>query len=160
MRIGVLSDTHGNVTISKKIIQLMSPVDLVIHAGDFYRDAVKLAGGAKVRVEAVVGNCDYPRVQPAELLLDLEGVKIYVTHGHQFETYNFFNSLMLKAREVQARLVVFGHTHVATTFTQDDVTFFNPGSISNPRFRDHPTYGLIEITRGEIKTAIFDYISH
>ena len=154
MRIVVFSDTHGNVIIMEKTIKTMGSVDLLIHAGDFYRDAVKISQQLSLKMEAVVGNCDYPSVEPQELFLDLEGVKVYVTHGHQLDPGDFYNSLIHKGREAKADLVIFGHTHLASRFERDEMIFFNPGSISSPRMGSGPTYGLIELNDGTITAEI------
>ncbi len=156
MKIGVLSDTHGNVVISEKIINNMGPVDLVLHAGDFYRDAEKLAKKVSVKIIGVVGNCDSPVTSPEEELIDAAGLKIYLIHGHQFEGVNLYNSLYYKAKEVKADIVVYGHTHIASKFEQEGILFFNPGSISNPRFQG-PTYGILSIDGGEIEAEIIPY---
>ena len=34
MKIGVLSDTHGNITALKRALDLFANVDLIVHAGD------------------------------------------------------------------------------------------------------------------------------
>lgn len=151
-----MSDTHGNVVIGERIVKNIENMDLLIHAGDFIKDAEKLAERLSIRVEAVVGNCDYPRTSPQELTLDLEGVKVYITHGHRFEHHDFFNSMMERAGEVEADLVVFGHTHLATSFKEGNTVFFNPGSISSPRLRG-PTYGIIKINGGKVETEILPY---
>ncbi len=150
MRIAVFSDTHGNVIMMEKILKSIGPVDFFIHAGDFYRDAVKVSQQHPINMEAVVGNCDYPRVEPQELTLHLEGITIYLLHGHQLDPGDFYNSLIQKGKEAEADLVVFGHTHLASRFERDEIIFFNPGSISSPRMGNSPTYGIIEIGNGEI----------
>lgn len=154
MRIAVFSDTHGNVITMEKTIKMMGPVDLLIHAGDFYRDAVKVSQQLSLKMEAVGGNCDYPRVEPQELILDLEGITVYVTHSHQLDPGNYYNSLINKGREFKADLVIFGHTHLASQFQRDEIIFFNPGSINSPRMGNGPSYGIIELNDGIIKAEI------
>ncbi len=157
MKIGVISDTHGNVIVGEKIIKEMGKIDLLIHGGDFYRDAVKLAERINVKVEAVVGNCDFPKTSPEELILDIQGCRLYITHGHKFNVKNFYNDLLEKAKDVGADLVIFGHTHLAAKFEQEGIIFFNPGSISFPRLRDTSTYGIIEILEGVAEADIYSY---
>ncbi|MCX7781368.1 MAG: metallophosphoesterase family protein, partial [Negativicutes bacterium] len=43
MRIGVISDTHGNATAIRKAVIAAGPVDMWLHAGDFSQDANVLA---------------------------------------------------------------------------------------------------------------------
>ena len=58
MRIGVVSDTHGSLSTAIKLIREMGELDLLLHAGDYYRDAAALAREFNLPVRAVVGNCD------------------------------------------------------------------------------------------------------
>lgn len=142
--------------IGEKIVKKIDNIKLLLHGGDFIKDAEKLEERLSIKVEAVVGNCDYPRTSPEERILEVENCRIYMTHGHRFEPHDFFNAMMKRGREVGANLVVFGHTHLATSFEEEGIVFFNPGSISMPRMRG-PTYGIIEINDGKIKTEIVPY---
>ncbi|MDO9573654.1 MAG: metallophosphoesterase [Candidatus Contubernalis sp.] len=155
MKIAVFSDTHGNVIMMEKVLITMDTVDLVIHAGDFYRDAVKLSQRLpSLNVKAVVGNCDYPNTSPPELILELEGIKIYVIHGHSLDPGDFYNALIDEGKRVKAQLVIFGHTHLASRFEQEGIIFLNPGSISSPRMGNGPSYGMVQLDDGVIKTEI------
>ena len=65
MKIGVLSDSHDNVPMVKKAVELFNSegVELVIHAGDFIAPFVVAAmGDLKCRVVGVFGNNDGERI--------------------------------------------------------------------------------------------------
>ena len=91
LRIGVISDTHGNLTFASKALNLWGKVDCILHAGDGYRDALALAKMAGCPVYAVCGNTDGV-FSPTEELVDLQDLteedlkvhKILLTHGHEF----------------------------------------------------------------------------
>ena len=136
MRIGVLSDTHGNLEWAKLAIARMGTVAVLLHAGDYYEDAARLArlgvlGSAAVK--AVLGNCDYLVKGPAEETFTLGGRRILLTHGHRYEVKRGLDRLRWRARETRADVVVFGHTHQAGFFWEDGVLFLNPGSTHLPR---------------------------
>lgn len=85
VRIGVVSDSHGSYRNVGRMRNECGRLDWFLHAGDHMQDAARIAVNLGVdpsRVRAVVGNCDYPAQKPDELLLEIEGVKIYLTHGH------------------------------------------------------------------------------
>ena len=42
MKILVLSDTHGDIEKAEKVINNSKDLNLVIHLGDYFRDAQKL----------------------------------------------------------------------------------------------------------------------
>lgn len=72
MKIGVLSDTHGNITALKRALDLFANVDLIVHAGDvLYHPprlgctegydvvaCVNLLNGLDIPVVIAQGNCD------------------------------------------------------------------------------------------------------
>jgi predicted phosphodiesterase len=60
MFILVFSDSHGNIEIMKKVIAKYKHVDMVIHLGDYLRDAVKLKESIKnADFKAILGNNDF-----------------------------------------------------------------------------------------------------
>ena len=50
-----------------------------------------------------------------------------------------------RARELEAQVVLFGHTHEAFYEYRDGIHFLNPGSLGSPRGPLYPTYGVIDI---------------
>lgn len=78
----VFSDSHGQLGSARKALKAAGPVDLLLHAGDFYRDALALAQESSLPVVAVMGNCDGVYGGPAEELFLLEDHKVLLTHGH------------------------------------------------------------------------------
>ncbi|MFZ5642023.1 MAG: YfcE family phosphodiesterase [Bacillota bacterium] len=164
MRIGLLSDTHDILEPAYKAIDMMGRIDLLIHAGDHYRDASKIAAAVHVPVHAVVGNCDPRQDGPEEKLLEVEGVTIYITHGHRYNVKVSLYGLYNRALELQAGVAVYGHTHVpGYSYTkapgcpnEDGLLIFNPGSVSMPRDRDgRYSFGLLEVKNGVVKPHLY-----
>ena len=162
MRIGLLSDTHGILDLALKAVQAMGSIDLLIHCGDHYRDASKISATINVPVHAVVGNCG-PRMDgPAEKLLEVEGVIIYITRGHRFNVKVSLYGLYNRSLELNAGVVVYGHTHIpGYGFTRspgspdkDDLLIINPGSISDPRGGSKFSYGILDIHGGVITPEV------
>lgn len=151
MRVGVISDTHGAVNETALAVRQMGNIDALIHAGDFYVDALVLKSELKVPVYAVAGNCDYPSGGPDELTITLDGHRLLITHGHLHRVKYGLQMLLYKARGVEAEAVVFGHTHVPLNLTENNILLFNPGSPANPSPGHIGGYGILEIDKQRIK---------
>ncbi|HBX23519.1 MAG TPA: metallophosphoesterase [Desulfotomaculum sp.] len=151
LRVGVISDTHGAVKETARAVQQMGNIDALIHAGDFYVDALFLKSELKVPVYAVAGNCDSPSSGPDELTITLDGHRVLITHGHLHRVKYGLQGLVYKAREVEATTVVFGHTHVPLNLMENNILLFNPGSPVNPMPGHIAGYGILEIDKQRIK---------
>ncbi|OPZ70404.1 MAG: hypothetical protein BWY80_01509 [Firmicutes bacterium ADurb.Bin456] len=154
MRLIVFSDSHGRLEHALWALRETGQVDLVLHAGDNYRDALELAEVTGLPVEAVPGNCDQGEKKPQELLLELAGYRILLTHGHRIAHGRMHEELLAQAAETGAGAVVFGHTHMAEVRWDDGVLLFNPGSIARPRDRQRPSYGILDLDKGGIRPSI------
>ncbi|HEY3368131.1 MAG TPA: metallophosphoesterase [Symbiobacteriaceae bacterium] len=159
IRIGVVSDTHRDLRCLEQARQALGKIDWLLHAGDHFQDAPQVAKGLgmdPLRVRAVVGNCDHPVQEPVEELLEIDGVRIWLTHGHHFGVKHGYLRIYYKAKELGARVVVFGHSHLAVAEDDGQVLLFNPGSLSQPRLSyDLPSCGLLEIDNGSVTAHIF-----
>lgn len=156
MRIGILSDTHGNLELARLAISKMGWVDCLLHAGDHYRDAKALSENKELPVYAVVGNCDWDVSEPEDLLVNAAGKRIWLTHGHKYGVKTDHQMLLDKANAHNIDIVVYGHTHRAVMEEVDGILIFNPGSLTYPRGARGPTYGVIEIYQNEIIAHIFE----
>ena len=155
MRVGVISDTHGALKEAARAVQQMGNIVALIHAGDFYVDALYIMSGLKIPVYAVAGNCDSPSGGPDELTITLGGHRILITHGHLHRVKYGLQVLLYKAQEVEASAVVFGHTHVPLNLLENNTLFFNPGSVNNPQPGHAAGYGILEINKQGIKGKLF-----
>lgn len=157
VRVAVISDTHGDLGNLDRARELLGPVDWLIHAGDYLRDAAPCAarlGLAPDRVRAVVGNCDYHLFDPSLDQFELGGVKILLTHGHHYGVKHTVDRIYYKAREAGVRVAVFGHSHIAVRADDGGVLLFNPGSLSQPRLpTEGPSCGLLELENGVLISA-------
>lgn len=53
MRIGIVSDTHGDLKALQKVLDQAGPVDLWLHAGDYSQDAPYIEAETNLPVMAV-----------------------------------------------------------------------------------------------------------
>ena len=86
MRIAVLADAHVSRLehLPKKIIDALSTVGLIIHAGDFTDLRLLMELKQLREVKAVHGNMDsreLKAVLPAREIVEIENKRIGITHG-------------------------------------------------------------------------------
>lgn len=158
MRILVISDTHGDICQAMDIVNNNSSVDMVIHLGDFNTDAARLSSKFPgIHFEFVHGNSDFTIGNVcSEKLLDCEGKKVFITHGHRYGVKSGYNAIYERAEKVKADLVLFGHTHMPYMEYRNGKIFLNPGSASYPRSGGRKTYALIDINSERILPELYN----
>lgn len=154
MRIAVISDTHRAgkyINLAKKLIE---DSDILIHLGDNIDDVELLSSGFKGKVYAVAGNCDFSSKYPKEGIIEVNGVKIFYTHGDLYGVKTTMTNIYYRGRELNADIVLFGHTHIHGIERTEEMTLMNPGSISLPHFKGRYV-GIIDIDdEGNIDTYL------
>lgn len=130
MKLGVISDTHDNLTAIAAAMRRFQAagVEALVHAGDFVSPfALKRILQARLPVHAVFGNNDGERVGLTALLPDLAdgprhlqlgGKKICLVHDRSRLSYDHFEA---------ADVVIFGHTHETLVEHREGRLIVNPG---------------------------------
>ena len=121
----ILSDTHGNISGLEKLKEIMAESDYIIHLGDHQKD-IKLYREFDNKIYSVLGNCD--GCGP-DKIIEIEDLKILLTHGDKHRVKSGLLNLFLHAKEVGVNVVLFGHTHSSLIEEKDGVTFINPGAL-------------------------------
>ena len=148
-KILVLSDSHGNITNMRRAVKLEKP-DMIIHLGDHYSDAEELYDMfPSITFEMVKGNCD-SCLRPTEKLIEIEGKKIFMCHGHDYHVKSDCLTLQYAALEKEAEIALYGHTHIPFYDRQGALHIMNPGSIGAVRTPYGATYGRLIIENGQI----------
>ena len=145
MKIGVISDTHRMNRFIDKVIPYLKECDLIIHAGDNFVDSKYIHKMTNVGMMAVGGNCDFENVEE-ELEFEVENKNIFVCHGDRYGVKYGLEQLQKKAKEVDADIVIFGHTHTPLIKEKDNIIYINPGSVSLPRGVDYRSFVIIDIS--------------
>lgn len=151
MRIVVVSDTHGYIDSFIDKINLIDKPDIIIHLGDYVRDAERISKKLGIKTIIVKGNGDIGSNYNEDELISIKGNKIFLTHGHKHNVNEGIDNLYYKGLELGANIILFGHTHIPIVIIDKDIIIMNPGSPTNPRANKRiPTFGLIDI--GDIIT--------
>lgn len=155
MKIGIMSDSHGNLKAVKQAVDEMGPVDVIIHLGDYVEDALYLRTITNTPVHILKGNLDsYANEGSMVLETTLGGFKFFANHGHKYGVKNNLDRLYYAGIEKKAQVVLYGHTHHAYINDDGRMLVMNPGSVGAPRMGDPESYGLITIEKGNLDAKI------
>ena len=145
MRIAMLADTHVNNVedLPKKIINALSTVDLIIHAGDFtdvqlLRDLEELS-----KVKAVQGNMDSTELKailPAKAIVEIKNKRIGITHGSG-SPWGIEERVRKVFESDRIDILVYGHSHQSQNKVIKDILLLNPGKATD-------SFGILTIGAG------------
>lgn len=147
MRLGVISDTHGQ--LRPEVFDVFAEVDHILHGGDVGEWEIMVELEALAPVTAVYGNTDGPDIRgrlPQVATTQIDGFDIVVTHGDQ---YGSPTPAILHAAFPAAEIIVYGHTHNPLLELVDrTVTVVNPGSAGPRRFDLPVSVAILELEPG------------
>ena len=149
-KILVMSDSHGNKGNVLRAYNRFSDVDCIVHLGDFLKDTECIT--ANMQVYTVKGNGDFYLKGKNERVITIGGKKILMLHGHKQRVKTGLLALGLYAREKDADIALFGHTHIPTEQMYEGVLLYNPGSLSG---FSKPTVGVITIDGDNVKIKTY-----
>ncbi len=154
MRIGVISDTHGEVLTTQGAVRMFDSfrVDLVIHCGDIGTPAV-VRQLVDRPCHFVLGNMDDPGLLRKAIeaashtcherfgYLRLADRSIAFLHGD--------DGALLRSTINSGRwdVVCYGHTHVAAQYLRGRTLVVNPGAIQRT---SSPSVAVIELPSLEV----------
>ena len=156
MRILIFSDSHGStVNMNAVLKRNHNRFDLCIHLGDGCREFEMTGEGySPTPFVCVNGNGEdfFGTARISETVLDLEGYRIFLTHGHRYNVKFGTDRLIYRALEKECDIALFGHTHIPYNKYMPELGkrglyLFNPGSISRPPLGSAPGYGVLEIVK-------------
>ena len=151
----VLADTHiprRAKALPEGLVPHLKEADLILHAGDFMSPALLDELSSYASVRAVKGNVDPPEANLSETLeLDFGGVRIGMIHDSGRKEGR---RKRLRERFPEARVVVFGHSHVPFLEEEDNLLLLNPGSPTDRRRQPKYTFALLRVEEGRVRAEI------
>src|SRR5690554_5715511 len=118
MKILITSDIHYNLINLTKLKQKYQNI-YHLDAGDSVLKDEKLK---KLNINSVRGNCDYNYQLPLIKIVELDNLKILITHGHLLNVKNGLTNLVNEAIKMKVNVVIFGHTHIPFLKTIKKIT--------------------------------------
>ncbi|WP_438311287.1 metallophosphoesterase [Sporosarcina sp. FA9] len=153
MKIIVMSDSHGDKETVKAVS--LQPGDGYFHCGD---SELVFTDPVFSEMHKVRGNCDFDNHFPRQSLVTVGNKKVLTVHGHEHGVKESLTRIYYSAKENNADIVLFGHSHLYGTEMIDGVLFVNPGSTMQPRGGRKPTYAVVEW--GETAAVTFKDMDH
>lgn len=145
-RVLVISDTHGRNDDIEGVLAQVGDVDYIIHCGDLERGEDYVRSLAKCPMTIVSGNNDYYLDLPMDAEIEIEGIKIWIVHGHYYYVNMGVEFLREEGKQRGVDVVMYGHTHVPHFEQEDGLTILNPGSLTYPRQQGRkPTFLMMII---------------
>ena len=169
MKLFIASDLHGSAPMCRKMLDrfVEEGADKILLLGDILyhgprndlpdgyapKEVAPMLNARKGQILCVRGNCDaevdqmvleFPLMNDY-LLLEIDGLSIFATHGHQFSpdhVPNFFHGGVL----------MYGHTHLHVLEKKDGLYVINPGSVTLPKGGNEKTYMIYENKVVTLKT--------
>ena len=146
-RIGVFSDSHGDERSLERLLEQMGRLDAACFLGDIASDAAYLEARLAAMPHhpvfyAVRGNNDFASMLPDSRMAEIGGKRLYLTHGHLHVN---LMSLALRAKENEADVALFGHTHQPLCEYAYGVLLLNPGSAGSYCRGGRPRASVLEI---------------
>lgn len=154
MIVSVLADTHipkRAKDLPSEAYKLIDKSDAIIHAGDILTSDFLEKLSKMVPVYAVLGNNDIGVTLPETLELNLDGINIAVIHDSGPKTGR---RNRMRKRFPQARIVIYGHSHIPDCSDLDGLLLFNPGSPTDRRRQPEHTMGLLKIAEGDFEAKL------
>ena len=130
--------------------------DHILHAGDVVDPALLDELKAFAPVTVVMGNCDAMEIREwgatDDVEVELDGIRIAMLHDSGLSKGR---RERMRARFPDARVVVFGHSHLPMNEDADGQLLFNPGSPTWKRQAPFTSMGLLWIQDGTVEGEIF-----
>ncbi len=168
MKIGIISDTHDNLTKVEKAIKILQEekVSLIIHCGDWVSPFVpqfifKLEPKLEIPIKSVFGNNEGDHFRFFErkekenwnidffketLELEMDGKKIVVYHGSS----KILTKSLISSKNYA--IVLTGHDHKAVIENIEGVLHINPGSVAGYErgyIMEAGTLAVLEVKTGK-----------
>jgi putative phosphoesterase len=137
MKIGIVSDTHNNIELTRKAVGIFreNDVELIVHAGDLtsprmlelFRDfPLKIVlGNGDIDVEEICDICQkmgYGCVEE-RAVFEAGGKRIIVFHG---DNVSMFREAVVSG---EYDYIIKGHTHYFENYVSNNARVINPGSL-------------------------------
>ncbi|MFC1517716.1 YfcE family phosphodiesterase [Candidatus Margulisiibacteriota bacterium] len=167
MKVGIISDLHGNIEAWQAIVKgVFKDVDKILSAGDLYgagladpnspwykpEEVKKSLENFPIKIIYTKGNCDPDIDHPESTKGELFGKKFYMCHGENCLSDSSKEKL---AHKNKAFYFISGHTHKWHLGKNNGIILINPGSPTLSRSPGQLTVAIMD----EKEISIVDVIS-
>jgi putative phosphoesterase len=161
MRVGIVSDIHGQIDALRHALAAMGAVDRLVCLGDSIqqgrfsnetiallreRDALTIRGNHEEAFFSGAGRtmsridpdlADWLVSRPASIAFEAEGRRVLLVHSTPWPSSHSYvvptHRDFARFAEADADIVLYGHTHVPVVREIEGVLVVNPGSVGEGR---------------------------
>lgn len=160
VKVAVISDTHTrgeSRPVPPGAWPYLESADHIFHAGDVCDPGLLDELSALAPLTVVMGNCDAWDVKewrdgvPDEIQTEVAGVPIAMLHDSGPRARR---RERMRARFPDARVVIFGHSHLPVAEDDGTLLLLNPGSATWKRTAPFTSMAMLWITDGAIETDL------
>lgn len=159
IKVAVLADTHTKETsrvLPAGAWPYVESCDHILHAGDVCDPSLLDELKAFAPVTAVFGNCDSWDITEwgaSEVAtVELGHINVGMIHDSGLAAGR---RARMRRLFPDARVVVFGHSHLPLVEDEDGLLLLNPGSPTWPRRAPWPSMGMLWIDGDSVEAEIF-----
>jgi len=151
----VIADTHiprRARTLPENLLPHLKQANLILHAGDLMDLTLLSEMASYAPVRAVKGNLDPPELKLPEVLqFEFGGARIAMIHDSGRKKGR---RSRMKRRFPEARVVIFGHSHIPWLEDAEGLLLLNPGSPTDRRRQPEHTFALLWVEEGEVRAEV------
>jgi putative phosphoesterase len=163
MRVGVVSDSHGEIENLRKAAMWLidkQNVEVIVHLGDNYDDTCVLENLDVhiIKVPGVFSNYYQDRDIPNRVVETFNGRKVLITHTECCHENDLPEDI--KPEELVSKkgvdVVLYGHSHIPSIEQRPSILYINPGHLKSEDKKGYPpTVAVVDFT-DQISVTIFD----
>jgi hypothetical protein len=163
MRVGVVSDSHGEIgNLRKAAMWLIDKqnVKVIVHLGDDYDDTRVLENLdiQIIKVPGVFSSYYQDRDIPNRVVETFNGRKVLITHTECCHENDLPEDI--KPEELASKkavdVVFYGHSHIPRIEQRQSILYINPGHLKTEDKKGYPpTVAVVDFT-DQISVTIFD----
>jgi len=160
MKIGVMSNSHGNIEYVRKASEYMmdEEVEYIIHLGDDYHDAriLDILPANVIKVPGVYEALYQDASVPNRLVKDIAGLKILITHTKDSHRQDMPGDKIPEEYIVsrQVDMVLFGHSHAFSARVEGGILMVNPGHLKTEDKTGEATLAILDIKDSKVEVKI------
>ncbi len=130
MKLLITSDAHGALDNLTAVKKKHKDIDYHLDAGDI---CLPKHLYEPLHMITVKGNNDFASDEPYKRILDFNGFRVLLTHGHKEHVKYSLESLRHEALAERVDMVIYGHTHRPYSETDQGILILNPGALGDYR---------------------------
>lgn len=151
MRIGIISDIHGNLPEWVAAALAQTPVHYLICAGDTTSQQTLWELQSYAPLIAVMGNCD----MRSQYIDDIPHVARPLIAGVRFQIVHRPEDIVWHE---ECDVVIHGHTHVPRDEMVDAKRVINPGSPTRPRGGSEASFAILSVDEETHTTGALSFV--